>query len=195
MTSQASHPSADVSALLRAWSGGDAAAGDRLAPLIYDDLRRVARNRLRAQVRTPTLCTTDLVHETYVRLLGQRTRFENRLHFFALAAGLMRRVLVDLARRKNAAKRGAAIHLLSIDDVDVGQAPRSTDLLALDRALQDLATFDPIQARVVELRFFGGLSSEEVASVLAVSLSTVNRDWRVARLWLLKRLGGSLARS
>lgn len=179
-----------VTALLRAWKAGDLAAGDQLTPLVYDDLRRVARRQLRREGRRATLNTNELVHESYLRLVGQTGAFENRAHFFALAATLMRRILVDRARHRLAAKRGGAEDHVTLDEQSLVGRPRSIDVIALDRALDDLTAFDPDQARLVELRFFSGLSFEEVAAVLGVSLATVYREWRVARLWLLKRLRG-----
>jgi RNA polymerase sigma-70 factor (ECF subfamily) len=182
--------SGNVTALLRAWKGGDTAAADRLMPFVYDDLRRVARRQLRREGPAATLSPTELVHESYLRLLGQAT-FENRAHFLALAATLMRRILVDRARRRRAARRGGADHqLVTLDGFASASAPQPIDVIALDRALDDLASFDSTQSRVVELHFFGGLTFEEVASVLGISSTTVYREWRVARLWLLKQLSG-----
>jgi RNA polymerase sigma-70 factor, ECF subfamily len=182
-----------VTTLLRAWQAGDLAAGDRLTALVYDDLRRVARRQLRREGPRATLNTNELVHESYLRLVGQAGAFASRAHFFALAATLMRRILVDRARQRLAAKRGGAEDHVAIDEQSLVGLPRSVDVMALDRALDELATFDPDQSRLVELHFFGGLSFEEVAPVLGVSLATVYREWRIARLWLLKRLGGETA--
>jgi RNA polymerase sigma-70 factor (ECF subfamily) len=185
----------NVTALLRAWKAGDLAAGDQLTDLVYDELRRVARRQLRREGRQATLNTNELVHESYLRLVGQAGAFENRAHFFALAATLMRRILVDRARQRRAAKRGGAEHHVTLDEQSLVGLPRSIDVIALDGALDELATFDPEQSRLVELHFFGGLSFEEVASVLGVSPATVYREWRIARLWLLKRLGGETGRT
>lgn len=188
----APHPSSrNVTALLRAWKDGDTAAADRLMPFVYDDLRRVARRQLRREGPAATLSPTELVHESYLRLLGQGATFENRAHFLALAATLMRRILVDRARRRRAARRGGADQqLVTLDGLESLSAPQPIDVIALDRALDDLASFDSTQSRVVELHFFGGLTFEEVASVLGISSTTVYRQWRVARLWLLKQLSG-----
>jgi RNA polymerase sigma-70 factor (ECF subfamily) len=180
----------NVTALLRAWQQGQPGAAERLAPVVYEDLRRLARQQLRREGHAPTLRPTELVHETYLRLLGQAGTFENRAHFFALAATLMRRILVDRARRRQAARRGGGDLHVSLDGIEPAVAATSVDVIALDRALDELATFDPRQARVVELHFFGGLSFEDTADVLGTSEATVYREWRVARLWLLKRLSG-----
>jgi RNA polymerase sigma factor (TIGR02999 family) len=180
----------DVTGLLDAWKGGDLAAGDRLTTLVYDDLRRVARRQLRREGPAVSICPTELVHECYLRLIGQAAGFENRAHFLALAATLMRRILVDRARRRRALRRGGGVPPVTLDSFDGASGPRPIDVIALDRALDEMASFDAAQARVVELHFFGGLSFEEVASTLGLSESTVYREWRVARLWLLKRLSG-----
>jgi RNA polymerase sigma factor (TIGR02999 family) len=178
----------DVTSLLEAWSGGDASALDRLLPIVYGDLRKVAARRLRAERSSHTLSPTGLVHETYLRLLGQhRSHLHNRMQFFALAAQLMRRVLVDHARRRAARKRGGAGVRVTFDEAIASPAP-DADLVALDEALTELFALDARQARTVELRFFGGLSVEEVAEALQVSRSTAERDWRLARAWLYRRL-------
>jgi RNA polymerase sigma factor (TIGR02999 family) len=158
--------------------------------VVYDDLRRLARRQLRREGRAATLRPTELVHESYVRLLGQAGTVENRAHFLALAATMMRRVLVDRARRRHALRRGGVTCLVPLDEIDQATSPRSIDVIALDAALEELAAFDSRQAQVVELHFFGGLPFEEVATVLETSPSTVFREWRVARLWLMKRLAG-----
>jgi RNA polymerase sigma factor (TIGR02999 family) len=181
---------ANVTALIGAWQGGQPGAAERLMSVVYDDLRRLARRQLRREGRAATLRPTELVHESYVRLLGQAGTVENRAHFLALAATMMRRVLVDRARRRHALRRGGVTCLVPLDEVDQATSPRSVDVIALDAALEELAAFDSRQAQVVELHFFGGLPFEEVATVLETSPSTVFREWRVARLWLMKRLAG-----
>jgi RNA polymerase sigma factor (TIGR02999 family) len=180
-------PTGQITLLLRAWTEGDADARDRLASLVYKDLRRVAGARLRA--RSPqSLSPSDVVQETFVRLLGQEARWVNRAHFFAVAAEMIRRVLVDHARARNARKRGGASLRIDLSDVKVGQGPRDVDLLALDRVLEELAAQDPGQARLVELRYFGGLTFEEIAAELGVSASNAKRAWSSARAWLEWRL-------
>lgn len=184
-------PSAEsVTALIGAWQDGQPGAGERLMSVVYEDLKRLARRQLRREGRAATLRPTELVHESYVRLLGQARALENRAHFLALAATMMRRVLVDRARRRHALRRGGVTCLVPLDEIDQATSPRSIDVIALDAALEELATFDTRQARVVELHFFGGLPFEEVATVLETSPSTIFREWRMARLWLLKRLKG-----
>jgi RNA polymerase sigma factor (TIGR02999 family) len=175
--------------LLRAWTRGDAEARDRLASLVYADLRRVAGARLRAHGRQ-SLSPTDVVHDTFVRLLGQEARFENRAHFFAVAAEMIRRVLVDHARARGARKRGGRSALrVSLSDVEIAQHPKDVDILALDQALEELAALDARQARIVELRYFGDLTFEQTAKELNMSASAVKRSWKMARLYLLWRLG------
>jgi RNA polymerase sigma factor (TIGR02999 family) len=181
--------STNVTALLHAWQKGEAGAAERLTPMVYEDLRRAARRQLRREGPAATLSPTELVHESYLRLLGQAVAFENRAHFLALASTLMRRILVDRARRRRALRRGGPDpQPVTMNSVDLASAPHPIDVIALDRALTDLAAFDALQSRIVELHFFGGLSFEEAADVIGVSASTVYREWRVARLWLLKQL-------
>lgn len=182
----------EVTALLIAWRGGDAAALERLMPLVYAELRRLAAQRLRGERNAPTLQPTVLVHEAFLRLVDRRSPWQNRAHFFAVAARTMRRVAVDHARSRLRQKRGGGA--LRVDLTGVAEAaavePPSVDVLALDEALDRLEARDPQQARVVELRFFTGLSEEETAEALGISRSTVQRDWHFARLWLLRELGG-----
>jgi RNA polymerase sigma-70 factor (ECF subfamily) len=179
----------DVTNLLVEWRRGDEAALARLIPIVYGELRRVASARLRNEGSDHTLQTTALVHEAYLRLVGlDHMTLQNRTHFFAMAARLMREILVDHARRKNALKRGGGITVLGLDDVAAGAENAFVDVLALDQALTDLASLDPRLCRVVELRFFGGLSIAETAEALGVSSATVERDWTVAKAWLLQRL-------
>jgi RNA polymerase sigma factor (TIGR02999 family) len=191
-------PGPDVTSLLAEWQRGDAAALARLIPVVYDELRRVASARLRDEASHHTLQTTALVHEAYLRLVGlDRMTLQNRTHFFAVAARLMREVLVDHARRRNAAKRGGSMTLLGLDDGVVASTEnRVVDLIALDEALAELATLDARLCRVVEMRFFAGLSISETAEAIGVSSATVERDWTVAKTWLLQRLatgGGPIA--
>ncbi len=179
----------DVTSLLEAWTRGDQSALDRLIPIVYEDLRKVAGRRLRSERPGHTLSATALVHETYLRLMGQHpVHLENRSHFFAVASELMRRILVDHARRRGASKRGGGTVRLTLDVAVVEGTPRDLDLVAVDDALSELATLDTRQARIVEMRFFGGLSTEEAAAVLGISRATVERDWSHARAWLYRRL-------
>jgi RNA polymerase sigma-70 factor (ECF subfamily) len=181
--------SRDVTQLLSDWQGGDQQAFDRLMPLVYDELRRVARARLRLEREDHTLQTTALVHEAYVRLVDlDRMTLRDRVHFFAMASRLMREILVDHARRRRAGKRGGGADRISLQDAEPLADGQSIDLLALDDALTQLGMFDNRLCRVVELRFFGGLSIAETAAVLKVSDATVERDWVVAKAWLHRRL-------
>jgi len=173
-----------VSELLAGWRAGDEESLRRLVPLVYNELRRVAHCYLRRERPGHTLQTTALVHEAYLGLMKQQPmEFENRAHFFAVCANLMRQILVQYARRRNAAKRGAG-YRLTLDDVTQIAKKRNVDMIALDDALNELAKLDPQQSRIVELRFFGGLSIEETSQVLGISPATVKRYWTTARLWL-----------
>lgn len=179
----------DVTHLLVEWRRGDQDALARLIPIVYDELRRVARARLRDEGSDHTLQTTALVHEAYLRLVGlDRMALRDRTHFFAMAARLMREVLVDHARRRRAQKRGGDVTPLTLDAVGAGVAHDVLDVLALDEALTDLAAADERLCRVVELRFFAGLSIAEAAEALGVSPATVERDWTYAKAWLKERL-------
>jgi RNA polymerase sigma-70 factor, ECF subfamily len=179
----------DVTGLLLAWRGGDAAALERLMAVVYSELRRLAHRQLRGERSGQTLLTGDLVHETYLRLVdSSRVRWKNRAHFLAVAAQSMRRILVDAARTRNAQKRGGDQIRVVLDDGMVASAA-GVDLAALDDALKTLAEADPRRSQVVELRFFGGLSVDETAEALGVSPETVMRDWKVARAWLFGQLG------
>ncbi len=183
--------SSEVSTLLRAWSSGDRSALDKLAPIVYDELRRLAHHYLNGERSDHSLQTTALVHEAYLRLVDyRRMRWENRAHFFAASAQLMRRILVDHARRRNL-KRGGGVQHLSLDEVAIVGGDRANDLVALDDALNALGQIDARKVRVVELRFFGGLSVEETAEVLDVSGVTVMRDWNTARAWLYRHMTGA----
>ena len=178
-----------VSGLLRAWGAGDLHARDDLVPLVYRELRRRAAGYLRHERPDHTLAPTALVHEAYLRLVGQqRVAWQNRAHFFGVAAQMMRRILVDHARAHHAAKRpGAGLKVVLDERMGVAQ-PRDCEVLMLDRVLNELTTLDSRQGQIVELRYFGGLSEEEVAGVLGMSRSTVTREWRAARAWLYRRL-------
>jgi RNA polymerase sigma factor (TIGR02999 family) len=182
-------PAQQITALLDRWTRGDVAAREELVPLVYQDLRRVARRCLAGQRIDHTLQSTALVHEAYLRLAGHdRAHWQNRHHFFAVAAQAMRRILVDHARKHRAAKRGGGSVKLALDDAMALPQPRELDLVALDAALKALAILDPRQSHVVELRFFGGLSIEDVAKVLGISPATVKREWATARSWLYAEL-------
>ena len=174
--------------LLLEWQGGDETALERLIPLVYRELRQVARQCLRDERRGEALQTTELVNEAYLRLVrSSRVRWRDRTHFFAMAATLMRRVLVDEARKRNFQKRGGDFLRVTLDDGVAAPEP-DIDLLAVDEALDRLAQYSASKARVVELRFFGGLTIEETAAALGVSIDHVKREWRTARLWLLRAL-------
>ena len=180
-----------VTALLRAWSSGDGAALDRLVPLVYGELHRMARRYLRGENHAPSLQPTALVNEAYLRLVDvTRMRWQDRAHFFAVSAQLMRRILVEAARTRGRQKRGGDAVRVELDESIDTLPARATELIALDDALHALAQFDARKARVVELRFFGGLSVEEAAEVLQVSPQTVLRDWKLARAWLTEELAG-----
>ena len=183
-------PQHEVTQLLHEWSQGDRAALDKLIPIVYDELRRQAANYMRRERAGQSLQTTALVHEAYLRLVDQRAvEWQNRNHFFAIAAHLMRRVLVDHARQHQAVKRGGAeLKLQPLDDAEATGEGEDIDLVALDEALERLALLDEQQSRVVELRFFSGLSVEETAEVLKVSTRTVKREWRSAKAWLRAEL-------
>jgi RNA polymerase sigma factor (TIGR02999 family) len=178
----------DATDLLLAWSEGDESAFDKLVPLVYQELHALARHYMKAERPDHTLQATALVNEAYVRLIEvNRIRWQNRSHFLAIAAQTMRRILVEFARQRHRQKRsGNAVHL-TIDDVDMAQE-QSVDLVALNDALSTLASFDARMGQVVELRFFGGLTVQETADVLKVSPETVMRDWKTAKVWLLREL-------
>jgi RNA polymerase sigma factor (TIGR02999 family) len=181
---------ADVTALLLAWGNGDEAARSRLFEAVYDELRRLARGRLRRERPDLSLTPTVLVHEAYLKLIDQRrVHWQNRSHFYSIAGHVMRRILVDHARARAAAKRGGNARI-PLDDVDVGVAPRDVDVLALDAALDKLASVDRRQSELVELRFFAGLTVEEAAAALDVAPITVKRDWALVRAWLFRELQG-----
>ncbi|MDT4897649.1 MAG: hypothetical protein QOH25_2726 [Acidobacteriota bacterium] len=184
-----SEPQHDVTLILQEWSNGDPEAAARLMPLVYEELRRQARLFLRQERGAHTLQPTALVHEAYLRLIDQtRVNWQNRAHFYGIAASMMRRVLIDHARAHMTEKRGGASIHLSIDDVQVPIEQRAASLVALDEALKKLAEFDERKCKVVEMRFFAGLKDEEIAKVLGVTTRTVLRDWKKARLLLYREL-------
>jgi RNA polymerase sigma factor (TIGR02999 family) len=179
----------DVTRLLVAWSEQTPGAEEALFPLVYDELRRIAGQHLRRERECHTLQPTALVHEVYMRLIDQtRVTWQNRAHFFGVAATMMRRILINHARDRATEKRGGAQHRLSLEDADVPVEQCASDLLALDEALERLAALDARKSRVVELLYFGGLNVKEVAEVLKVSEKTVQRDWDMARSWLYREL-------
>jgi RNA polymerase sigma factor (TIGR02999 family) len=189
----ANSSSVEVSQLLRAWSDGDRSALDKLTPIVYEELRRLARCHLRGERGGHSLQTTALVNEAYMRLVDyNRMQWQDRAHFFAASAQLMRRILVEHARRHNL-KRGGGLQHVSLGDVALVVGDRSADLIALDDAMGALARIDPRKAQVVELRFFGGLSVPETADVLKVSPVTVMRDWSTAKAWLYREMTGGAA--
>lgn len=177
----------DVTTLLLAWSEGDEAARSRLIDAVYDELRRLASRHLRRERTDHSLVATALVHEAYLKLVDQRrVRWQNRAHFFSVAARVMRRILVDHARSRGAAKRGGV--KVALEEIDPGAAPLDVDLLALDAALKKLGALDERQSRLVELRFFAGLTVDEAAAAMDVAPITVKRDWALARAWLFREL-------
>jgi len=182
-------PSHEVTQLLLEWSNGDQQALEKLLPLVYRELRRLAHQHLNRERPGHTLQTTDLVHEAYLKLVNQKgAHWQNRAQFFGIAAQLMRRILVDRARHNKRAKRGGGVAAVSIDQETLVAPKSEVDLVALDEALKTLAKADQRKARIVELRFFGGLSVEETADFLKVSPITVMRDWKMAKAWLHKAL-------
>ena len=179
--------SKEVTRLLQAWGNGDKAAFDRLVPVVYDELRRLANHYMRRERPGQTLQTTALVHEAYTRLVDyKRMRFEDRAHFFAVAAQVMRRILVERARSRQAAKRGQGAVKVSLAEVADTSTEPAADILALDGALKKLAALDPRKSQLIELRFFGGLSIDGTAEVMGLSPTTVQREWRAARAWLYR---------
>ena len=191
--SDAGAPSPDVTGLLLAWGNGDTGAADRLLSAIYDELHRQAARAMRRENEGDTLQATALVHEAYLRLVDQRrVEWRNRAHFFGVAAQMMRRVLVDRARARLATKRGGEFQQVTLGDAEAGESENSSlDVLALHEALERLAALDADQARLVELRYFGGLNIDDTAETLGVSPATVKREWAVARAWLRRELGAA----
>lgn len=189
------HDPQEITALLAEWSHGDQTALDELAPLVYDELRQVAARALRRERPGHTLQSTALVHEAFLKLIGQRrVQWQDREHFFAVASQIIHRILITHARSRNCAKRGGGKAMLEFDESIALPGARNLDLLALDDALESLSQMDPQQGRVIELRFFGGLSIEGTAQVLGISASTVNREWNLARAWLHRELSRGAAR-
>ena len=187
MTDSSSH---QISLLLDRWNHGDRRALEQLMPLVYDELRRMARGALKRRPAGESLLTSDLIHETYIKLAGREEHdWKNRAHFFGVAATAMRHILVDHARSRLAQKRGGAQEPLSLQDNVADTHISSTQVLALEDALRLLATLDERKCRIVELKFYGGLTNEEAAEALDISVETVKRDWRFARAWLLRELG------
>jgi RNA polymerase sigma factor (TIGR02999 family) len=185
-------PPADVTQLLVAWNDGDQAARDELMSVVYQELRRLAHHYMKRESPGHTLQTSGLVNEAFLRLVDQRdVQWQNRAHFFGIAAQMMRRILVDYARSRRYAKRGGGIPDLSLDEALIVSDERTAEVVALDETLQRLAEIDPRKSQIVELRFFGGLSIEETAEVLAVSPGTVMRDWTLAKAWLRREMSNS----
>jgi len=185
------HPTQEVTGMLVAWSNGDESALEKLIPLVHEELHRLAHRYMNRERPGHMLQTTALVNEAFLRLVdSSHVRWQNRAHFFAVSAQLMRRILVDFARSRNYKKRGGDALQVSLDEALAISPARDADLVALDDALNALAEIDERKSRVVEMRFFGGLSIEEAAEVLKVSPDTVMRDWRLAKVWLLRELSG-----
>ena len=180
----------ETTRLLRDWAGGDAEALGRLTPHVYKELRRIAGHYMKDEQAGRTIQTTALVHEAYLKLVDvKNVDWQHRAHFFAVSAQIMRHILLDRARRRVAAKRGGKTPQVNLEEIPDVSSGRADELIALDNALNELAKVDPRKAKVVELRYFAGLSPEETAAVLKVSVDTVFRDWRLARAWLMKALG------
>jgi len=191
MTGNPSSDPQEVTVLLQAWTEGDEAALEKLTPLIYDEMRRMARHYMSRERSSPTLETGAILNEAFLRLVHwKNARWQNRSHFYGLAAQMMRRVLVDHARSRGYGKRGGGIRPIALDEAVVVSPERSSDMVALDDALVRLASVDERKSKVVELRFFGGLSVEETAEVLEVSVHIVARDWTLAKAWLQRELTG-----
>jgi RNA polymerase sigma factor (TIGR02999 family) len=187
-------PSAEITSLLLAWSQGDESAMDKLMPLVYNELRRLAHRQMADERSEHTLQTTELVHEAYLRLVDSQLRgWDSRTHFFAVWAQAMRRILVDWARSRRARKRGSGMPLLELQEEFAIASGRGNDLVAIDDALTALAAIDQRKSQVVELRFFGGLNVKETAETLKVSEETVHRDWRLARSWLKREMSNRTA--
>jgi RNA polymerase sigma factor (TIGR02999 family) len=184
-----SAPSAEITGLLKAWTGGDQLALERLTPLVYDELRKLARKYMAKERTGDSMQATALVNEAFVKLIEvENVRWQDRVHFFAVSAQMMRRILVDRARARGAEKRGGAVVKVNLDESIDTMPDRGEDLVALDDALGALAELDARKAKVVELKFFGGLSVEETAEVLRISAPSVLRDWKLARAWLMREM-------
>ena len=189
-----SSPPHEITQLLAEWSEGNQAALDQLYPLVYNELRRLAHGYLRRERKGHTLQTTALINEAYLRLVDQKhVHWANRSHCFGISAQIMRRILIDHARRYDYAKRGGGAQRISLDEAAIVAKQRGQTLLLLDEALKSLAKIDPRRSQVVELRYFGGLNNEEIAGVLKISENTVTRDWIMARAWLYQELSGSVS--
>lgn len=185
-------PPVEVTRLLNRWRAGDEASAAQLMPLVYEELRRLARNYLRRERGDHTLQATALVHEAYLRLVDETAvSWQNRAHFYGISAKLMRQILIDHARARNASKRGGGVEKVSLDEARDLPPAGATDVVALDSALKDFARTYPRKGDVVELKFFGGLEAKEIAEVLQVSEKTVLRDWQFAKLWLCRELAGA----
>lgn len=181
----------DVTQMLQAINAGDKEAPEKLLPIVYDELRKLAHGYMKNERSDHTLQATALVHEAYIQLVDwQNVSWQNRAHFFAAAAKMMRKILVDHARERKAQKRGGGVRTIALDDAVSFPAQQTVDLIFLDDALYELGTFDPTQAKIVEMRFFGGLTIEETAHALGISDSTVKREWRIAKAWLFDKLRG-----
>lgn len=192
MRRKLSFPPNEISQLLDEWSKGSQAALDRLYPLVYDELRRMAHRYMNRERKGHTLQTTALINEAYLRLVAQKNvHWANRAHFFGISAQIMRRILVDHARRYDYDKRGGRAQRVSLDEAALVAKERGQELIALDEALNRLRVLDERRSQVVELRYFGGLDNEEIASLLKISANTVTRDWNLARAWLYRELSGS----
>jgi RNA polymerase sigma factor (TIGR02999 family) len=180
----------EITQLLVAWSHGEETALEMLTPIIYGELRRLAQSYMRQERADHTLQSTAVVHEAFIRLIDQNVEWKSRAHFFAIAAKMMRRILVDHARARSTSKRGVGMARVDVEEQAIESQERSVDLLALDEALEHLARIDPQRSRIVELRYFGGLSNEESANVLGISPATVQRQWSGAKAWLYRELSG-----
>lgn len=179
----------DITRLLIVWSNGDLGAFDHLMPMVYDELKRIARSKLRQHGSDRILQPTSLVHEAYIRLVDQtRIEWRDRAHFYAIAANTIRRILVDDYRHRTADKRGGGARDISLSETDAVATEQSVDLLALDEAMEKLAAFDQRQVEIIDMRFFGGLTNEEIAEALGVSVKTVEREWKAAKAWLRSHL-------
>ncbi|HEV2577630.1 MAG TPA: sigma-70 family RNA polymerase sigma factor [Acidobacteriaceae bacterium] len=178
----------EITRLLVAWSHGEESALEALTPIVYEELRQLARRYMRQERPGHTLQSTAIVHEAFLRLVNQNVAWNDRTHFFSIAAKMMRRILVDHARSRSTSKRGAGMIRVSVDEHNVASPQQDVDLVALDEALDHLASIDPQRSRIVELRYFGGLSNEESAQILGISPATVQRQWTGARAWLYHEL-------
>lgn len=188
-SSMSKHPTEEITQLLLAWGKGDEGAFDRLMPLVYDEMRKIARRYMSRQRPDHTLQTTALVNEAYLRLIdSSKVQWQNRAHFYAISAQLMRRILVDFARARTNQKRGGGVQKVVLDEALTITSEPGADLIALDDALNELAKLDRRQSQIVELRYFGGLSEDETAEILDISARTVRRDWSLARAWLYRQL-------